>query len=472
MKKYEELIVQIQSQIENKVWSVGDKLPSLRQQAELSGMSLMTVLNAYQTLESLGWIVSHARSGYFVAPQIHYSEPKKLAVEIQKTEEVDINDFIFDVLQASKVSDMVPLGSVYPDPKLFPRAKINKSLVSAANNMSALSLSDNLPPGNENLRRIIAQRYAAMGMNISEQEIVITAGALEALNLSLQAVTKPGDWVVIESPTFYGALQSLQRNNLRALSVRTHPQTGIDLDALEKACQTHSVKACWLMTNHQNPLGSSMPPEQKKKLVEILTKYNVYLIEDDVYNELYSSARKPVPAKAFDNNGMTLHCSSFSKSLMAEYRIGWVAAGSKALEIQKLQLMSTLSTSTPIQLALTNYLTSRHYESHLKQLRRKLEQRKFIIWQTIRAEFPSYVNVNYSEGGYFLWIELPEHVDTMQLYHRALADKITIAPGAMFSTNKQFDHCFRLNASFECTAPIVSAIKRLGELISIMLTEK
>ena len=198
----------------------------------------------------------------------------------------------------------------------------------------------------------------------------------------------------------------------------------------------------------------------------------MYLIEDDVYNELYSSARKPVPAKAFDNNGMTLHCSSFSKSLMAEYRIGWVAAGSKALEIQKLQLMSTLSTSTPIQLALTNYLTSRHYESHLKQLRRKLEQRKFIIWQTIRAEFPSCVNVNYSEGGYFLWIELPEHVDTMQLYHRALADKITIAPGAMFSTNKQFDHCFRLNASFECTTPIVAAIKRLGELINIMLTEK
>ena len=399
MKKYEILINQISKQIESKIWNVGDKLPSLRKQADLSGMSLMTVLNAYQTLESQGWVVSHARSGYFVAPQVHYSSPKVSGLEIESTEAVDVNDFIFDVLQASKIPNIVGFGSVYPDPNLYPRTQINKSLMSAASNMPVSSLLDNFPPGNELLRHIIAQRYAAMGMNIPEQEIVITAGALEALNLSLQAVTKPGDWVVVESPTFYGALQSLQRNNLRALSVRTHPQTGIDLDALEKALQSHAVKACWLMTSHQNPVGYTMPVDKKKQLIELLAKYQVYLIEDDVYSELYFSSRKPLPAKAFDSGGMTLHCSSFSKSLVAGYRIGWVAAGKKSLEIQKLQLMSTLSTSAPIQLALANYLTSRHYESHLKQLRRKLEQRKFAMWQAIRRELPSNVNVNYAEGG-------------------------------------------------------------------------
>lgn len=471
MKKYEKVIIQIRQQIENKVWHVGDKLPSLRTQADLSGISLMTVLNAYQTLESQGWLVSHPRSGYFVAPQIHYSESKVPGAEVLQSEEVDINDFIFDVLQASRIPNIVGFGSVYPDPTLYPRAQINKSLMSAASSMPVSSLLDNLPPGNGHLRHIIAQRYAAMGMNIPEQEIVITAGALEALNLSLQAITKPGDWVVIESPTFYCALQSLQRNNLRALSVRTHPQTGIDLEALEKAFQSHPVKACWLMTNHQNPLGSSMSAEKKQELIELLTKYQVYLIEDDVYNELYFSGRKPLPAKAFDPRGMTLHCSSFSKSLVAGYRIGWVAGGKKALAIQKLQLMSTLSTSAPIQLALANYLTSRHYESHLKQLRRKLEQRKFAMWQALRNEFPAYVNINYSEGGYFLWVELPENIDTTTLYHRALENKISIAPGAMFSANKQFDHCFRLNASLECTEPICKAIKCLASLIKSMVKE-
>lgn len=469
MKKYEKLIIQIRQQIENKIWNVGDKLPSLRKQADLSGISLMTVLNAYQTLESQGWVVSHARSGYFVAPQVHYSAPKVSGLEVETSEAVDINDFIFDVLQASKIPSIIGFGSVYPDPKLYPRTQINKSLMSAASNMPISSLLDNLPPGNEALRHIIAQRYAAMGMNIPEQEIVITAGALEALNLSLQAVTKPGDWVVVESPTFYGALQSLQRNNLRALSVRTHPQTGIDLDALEKALQSHAVKACWLMTNHQNPVGYTMPIEKKQQLIELLTKYHVYLIEDDVYSELYFSSRKPQPAKAFDPRGMTLHCSSFSKSLVAGYRIGWVAAGKKALDIQKIQLMSTLSTSAPIQLALANYLTSRHYEGHLKQLRRKLEQRKFAMWQAIRREFPANVNVNYAEGGYFLWVELPEHLDATKLYHSALKHKISIAPGAMFSANNQFDHCFRLNASLECTDRVNRAIKELAKLIKIML---
>ncbi len=469
MKKYETLVVQIREQIEHKIWGIGDKLPSLRKQAELSGMSLMTVLNAYQTLESQGWITSHARSGYFVAPQVHYTEPKVSGQEVQSTETVDINDFIFDILQASKTPNIVGFGSVYPDPKLYPRTQINKSLMSAASHMPISSLLDNLPPGNENLRHIIAQRYAAMGMNIPEQEIVITAGALEALNLSLQAVTEPGDWVVIESPTFYGALQSLQRHNLRALSVRTHPQTGIDLEALAKVLQSHKVKACWLMTNHQNPLGSTMPLEKKQRLIELLTEHNVYLIEDDVYNELYFSGRKPMPAKAFDPRGMTLHCSSFSKSLVAGYRIGWVAAGNKALDIQKIQLMSTLSTSAPIQLALANYLTSRHYESHLKRLRRKLEQRKFAMWQAVRDEFPASVEVNYSEGGYFLWVELPANLDATKLYHVALKQNISIAPGAMFSVNNQFAHCFRLNASLECTEPVKRAIKQLAQMINTML---
>ncbi|PKH57743.1 GntR family transcriptional regulator [Shewanella sp. Choline-02u-19] len=471
MAKYENLVEQIRRQIQNGIWKVGDKLPSLRKQTEISGVSLMTVLHAYQVLESQGWIVSHARSGYFVAPQVQYLSPKKSEVTIHTTENIDINDFIFDVLQANRTPHLVDFCSVYPDPKLYPRHQVNKSLMTAARNMPTSSALDNLPPGNEDLRQLIAKRYAAQGMNVHPDEIVITAGALEALNLSLQAVTQAGDWVVVESPTFYGALQSLQKLNLRALSVRTHPQDGIDLEALEKALQSHSVKACWLMTNHQNPLGCSLSDEKKQALIQLLADYNVYLIEDDVYSELYFGGKKPLPAKAFDQQGMTMHCSSFSKCLVAGFRIGWVAAGRMALPIQKLQLMSTLSASTPIQLALAKYLSSCNYEKHLRQLRRKLEQRKFANWQVLRTYFPANVSIHYSEGGYFLWIELPEHLNATTLYQRALKERISIAPGKMFSASKQFNHCFRLNSSFECSDREVGAIKRLAELIQNMLDE-
>lgn len=471
LAKYEELVEQIRGQIENEVWTVGDKLPSLRKQTEISGMSLMTVVHAYQVLESQGWVVSHARSGYFVAPKIEYSHAKTSDVTVQKTEEVDINDFIFEVLQANRKPRIIDFGSVYPDPKLYPRQQINKSLMSAARTMPTSSALDNLPPGNKDLRQLIAKRYAAQGINVHPDEIVITAGALEALNLSLQAVAKAGDWVVVESPTFYGALQSLQRLNLRALSIRTHARDGIDLDALEKALKSHDVKACWLMTNHQNPLGCTLSNEKKQRLVALLAKYNVYLIEDDVYNELYFGGTKTLPAKAFDLQGMTMHCSSFSKSLVAGFRIGWVAAGKMAQPIQKLQLMSTLSASAPIQLALAEYLSTRNYENHLRQLRRKLEQRKFATWRMMRTYFPDSVTINYSEGGYFLWVELPEHLDATALYRLALQENISIAPGKMFSLSKQFEHCFRLNSSFECSISAETAIKRLAQLTQAMLNE-
>ena len=314
MTKYEQLAEQIRDQIQNEIWRVGDKLPSLRKQTELSNMSLMTVMQSYQVLESQGWIVSHARSGYFVAPKIATASTTPVKIAIDTAESVDINDFIFEVLQSSRKPNIVSFGSVYPDPQLYPKNQVNRALTAAASSMPVSSALDNFPPGNDELRHIIAKRYAAQGITVHPDEIVITAGALEALNLSLQAVTKAGDWVVVESPGFYGALQSLQRLNLRALSVRTDPQTGIDLESLEKALKSHSVKACWLMTNHQNPTGFTMTTEKKEQLMALLAKYGTYLIEDDVNNELYFGGDKPLPAKAFDKNGRVMHCGFIFQS--------------------------------------------------------------------------------------------------------------------------------------------------------------
>ncbi|MCK6261666.1 PLP-dependent aminotransferase family protein [Vibrio sp. ZSDE26] len=471
MAKYVELAEQIKDQIRNDVWEIGCKLPSLRKQTELSGFSLMTVMNAYQLLESQGWVVSHSRSGYVVAPKV----PDSIAPaanhqnQLQISESIDINDFVFDILQASRKKSVTNFGFAYPDATLYPQNRVNKSLMKTAREMPTSHALDNLPPGNETLRKIIAKRYASQGITVNPDEIVITAGALEALNLSLQSVTQAGDWVVVESPAFYGALQALERLNLRALFVKTHPKDGIDLNALEQALSTHPVKACWLMTNFQNPLGFTLSDEKKKRLIELLSAHSVYLVEDDVYNELYYGNTKPLPAKAFDTKGMTLHCSSFSKSLVAGFRIGWVAAGKNALKIQKLQLMSTLSTSAPVQLTLANYLSTRHYENHLKQLRRKLEQRKFQTWQLLRSTMPKEVDVHYSTGGYFIWVALPTHINATELYRLALKEDISIAPGEMFATNQQFNHCFRLNASLEISEKVERALKRLSVLMTKLI---
>nr|WP_318381656.1 PLP-dependent aminotransferase family protein [uncultured Enterobacter sp.] len=468
MKKYQRLAQQLREQIELGVWQPGDRLPSLREQVVNSGMSFMTVGHAYQLLESQGRIVARPQSGYFVAPRAVRQQPAPPA-QVMRDEAVDINTYIFEVLQASGNAAVVPFASAFPDPHLFPQQQLNRSLANVSKTATAMSVLENLPPGNAELRHAIARRYAQQGMTISPDEIVITAGALEALNLSLQAVTNPGDWVIVENPCFYGALQALERLRLKALSVATDVNEGIDLAALAQALEEYPVKACWLMTNSQNPLGFTLSAEKKARLVALLTAHNVTLIEDDVYSELYYGREKPLPAKAWDTQDMTLHCSSFSKCLVAGFRIGWVAAGKHARRIQQLQLMSTLSTSSPMQLALVDYLATRRYDAHLRRLRRTLAERKQQSWQALMRHLPAEVKIHHNESGYFLWLELPAPLDAGVLSERALAHHISIAPGKMFSTSDAWIPFFRFNTSWEWGAREEQAVSTLGQLIREML---
>lgn len=360
----------------------------------------------------------------------------------------------------------MPFGSAFPDPSLLLQPRLSRALAGVARKISPQSSVTNLPPGNESLRRNIAQRYAASGMNVSPEEIVITAGAMESLSLSLQAVTQPGDWVVIESPAFYGALQAIERLRLKAIAITTHPQNGMDLDALEQVISQYPIKACWLMTHFQNPLGSTMSWPQKKRLVALLQQNNISLIEDDVYGELYFGAERPLPAKALDQHRQILHCSSFSKCLAPGFRVGWVAAGEHAQRVQHLQLMSTVSASVPTQLAIADYLSQGGYDTHLRRLRRMMEQRLNALRQAVVEHFPKNVKISHPSGGYFLWLELEPPFNASELYRRALAQGVSIAPGRMFTTGNQFDHCFRLNASFAWSEQSEKAIRILAMLIT------
>ena len=464
MKKYQQLAEQLREQIASGIWQPGDRLPSLRDQVALSGMSFMTVSHAYQLLESQGYIIARPQSGYYVAPQA-IKMPKAPVIPVTRDEAVDINTYIFDMLQASRDPSVVPFASAFPDPRLFPLQQLNRSLAQVSKTATAMSVIENLPPGNAELRQAIARRYALQGITISPDEIVITAGALEALNLSLQAVTEPGDWVIVENPCFYGALQALERLRLKALSVATDIKEGIDLQALELALQEYPVKACWLMTNSQNPLGFTLTPQKKVRLVALLNQYNVTLIEDDVYSELYFGREKPLPAKAWDRHDGVLHCSSFSKCLVPGFRIGWVAAGKHARKIQRLQLMSTLSTSSPMQLALVDYLSTRRYDAHLRRLRRQLAERKQRAWQALLRYLPAEVKIHHSDSGYFLWLELPEPLDAGELSLAALTHHISIAPGKMFSTGENWSRFFRFNTAWQWGEREEQAVKQLGKLI-------
>jgi DNA-binding transcriptional MocR family regulator len=353
MTLYEAYASDLAEAIAAGVFRPGDRLPSVREACRQRGVSPATVFKAYYLLEAEGLIRAAPRSGYYVNPRPsdrrlpEPKSPRPKAVGIT----VSTDDLVYDILASLKQRSGVPLGSPFIDPTLFPLERLRHSLAAAMRRLDPWSTVEDLPPGNRRLKRHILKRYLAHRTKLAESEIVLTHGALPALNLCLAAVTKPGDAVVIESPTFYVALQALQRRSLKAIEVATDCREGIDLGRLAQVLEKRRPAACWLMTNFQNPLGSLMPDRKKRDLVALLARHEVPLIEDDVYGELYQGDTAPPSAKSFDRRGLVMHCACFSKTLAPGYRVGWTAAGRFAAQVERLKLMTLLTGAIPTQAA-------------------------------------------------------------------------------------------------------------------------
>jgi DNA-binding transcriptional MocR family regulator len=303
-------------------------------------------------------------------------------------------------------------------------------------------------------------------VRLPPDELVITTGAMEALNLCLQVVTEPGDLVAIEAPAFYATLQVLERLKLKAVEIPVHPRDGIDLNILADRLAQLPVKACWFMSSLQNPMGASLDADKKHQLYALLQQHQVPMIEDDVYAELYFGTQPPRPVKSLDSDGLVMHCGSFSKCLAPGYRVGWVAGGRYAQQISRFKLMTTISPSVPIQAALADYLQHGGYDRHLRKLRHTLEAQQASMLASAARHFPASTRVTRPAGGYFLWFEFPEQVDSLQLFQQALAQGISLAPGPIFSATRRFGNCARLNYGHAWDARSEQAMAVLGRIIA------
>jgi DNA-binding transcriptional MocR family regulator len=464
--RYRELADELAELIAHGTLRAGDRVPSVRELCRERSISPATAMRAYELLESQDLIESRPRSGYYVSARPRQPEaPRRARLRARRTR-VEVNDLVFEILEAARDRDVIPLGSAFPGPTLFPWAKLARYLGSSARHMDPWSTVESLPPGNDELRRQIARRYLRFGTRVAAEEIIVTSGALEGLTLALQTVTRAGDLVAIEAPAFYACLQAIEAAGLKALEIPTHPRDGIDLSALQLVIDKHKVAACWFMTTFQNPLGATLSAEKKRELVQLLAARGIPLIEDDVYAELYFGDERPKPAKAFDTQGLVLSCGSFSKCLAPGYRLGWIAAGRYARDVQRRKITSTLATSMPIQSGIALMLRQEAYDAHLAKLRHALKVQQQGALASLRRHFPrSSYSVAVPEGGYFLWVELEEGVDALEVHRRALESGISVAPGPMFSARREFRNCLRLNYGHPWTAQMDRAIGELGSII-------
>jgi DNA-binding transcriptional MocR family regulator len=463
--RYECIVQTLSRLIERGVLRPGDRMPSLRDTREKCGASLGTVMHAYVRLEDVGLIEARPRSGYYVRSRLSRpaAEPVMSSPPTVSTE-VNVANLVFDVLEAIKRPEIVPLGSAFPSPEHFPIDQLNRAAANAARRLPVWSSVRDLPPGNFELRRLIALRYAEAGVDIVPEDIVITCGGMEAINLSLNAVAKPGDIIAIESPTFYSSLLSIERMGMKVVEIATSPRDGMDLGSLQNALDAVDVAACLVMSNFQNPLGALMPNEKKRELVAMLAKTNTPLVEDDVYAELYFGQTKPPPAKSFDRSGLVLHCGSFAKCLAPGSRTGWVVPGRFKSEVERLKFISTISTSSLPQAALAEYLKHGGYERHLRRFRDRLAEALAAMTQAVTTHFPAGCRLTQPLGGYMLWIEMPKSIDALRLHRLALGEGISIAPGPLFSVKGKYKNCVRLNYGHFDVKSTVNAVRTLGRL--------
>lgn len=461
---YEQVADHIVTLIDKGTLQPGERLPSIRKLSSQMDVSISTVLQAYMVLEGKDWIEAKPQSGFYVRPARHLPPEPQASTPSPAVTRVGVSELVAQVFQSAHDPQMIQLALSTPSPEHLPVKRLNRLMAGATARSGARALSYDFPPGYGPLRHEIAKRLIDAGCRLSEDEIVTTHGTMEALNLCLRAVAKAGDIIAIESPAFYGTLQIIESLGMKALEILTDPREGIVLNELASALRRQKVRACLFVTNYSNPLGSCMPDANKKALVELLARREIPLIEDDIYGDLCFSTTRPKTAKAYDKQGLVLLCSSFSKTLAPGYRVGWTAPGRFKPQVESLKFTSSMATTTAPQMAIADFLQSGGYDRYLRKLRRVLMTQVQQMSNAVGRYFPAGTKVTRPQGGYVLWVELPRSVDSLELHRRALAQKISIVPGPIFSAKQKYRNFIRLSCGLPWSEKVDRAVQTLADL--------
>ncbi|MBD3906949.1 PLP-dependent aminotransferase family protein [Chryseobacterium sp. Ch-15] len=454
----------LEDQILSETLRIGDKLPSIRSVQKIYDVSLNTVKLAFLELESKSLIEARPKSGYYVSKT---SQRKCALPSVSKPEtcqnKSDPEDLISKVFDTLHYKDIRQFSLGVPDPSFLPIAKLNKGVIKTIRNLEGSGTAYEPLEGSFNLRRNIAKWSLVLEGKITEDDLITTSGAMNAIFNCLMAVTKRGDTLAIESPVYFGIIHIAKAMGLNVIELPTHPVTGVDIDALRKIID--KVDACCFISNFSNPLGSLMPEERKKELVQLLTYHNIPLIEDDLYGNLYFGTSRPKPCKAFDEAGIVMWCGSVSKTLAPGYRVGWVAPGKYKEKILRQKLIQTISTPSLYQEVIADFLENGRFDHHLRGFRQKLHTNCLKYQRAVEEYFPESTKISQPQGGFVLWLELDNKIDTAQLYDVAVKQNISFAPGRMFTQHDQFNNCMRLNFALKWDESLENDLKRLGTIV-------
>lgn len=460
---YRQVIDLVDENIESGLLLPGDRLPSLRKMSQHVGVSVPTVRQAYIELERQRRVESRPQSGFYVRHRSSNPIVRPSSGEDCCPVSLDCRNLMQRVYDGINHPELVPLGIANPS-MAKPAAKaLHRAMKRVMSRTEGRSIGYATTLGEPALRRQIAWHYFdTVGAKVDPDGICITNGAQEALLLALRAVAEPGAIIAVETPTYHGVLELIDSLGMLAIEVETCPEEGVVVAEVERTLAQHDVQACVFSTTLGNPLGVSMPDADRRRLLEVLEKHDVTLIEDDVYGDLCFDSNRPTPAQFLPGKARVVTCGSFSKTAAPGYRIGWIVAGGLIDRIGQLKRAFSCSSGLLQQITLADFLATGDYSRHLATLRPVLKQNAERMSALVAENFPAETRTSKPVGGSVLWIEMPVAVDAVELFDSAIEAGISIAPGRIFSPGVRYQNCVRLSHGHPWSTRIEDAIRWLG----------
>ena len=467
MFQYQKIVLLMEADINDGIYGKDERLPSLRHVCERYQVSMSTAILSYQKLEQQGVIYSRSKSGFFVSINNTHNIPApKKSQPSHVANFVNIGQMSMALVDEAYDKNLIKLGAAVPDASLLPISNLSRIIAGVARRENKALATYEKVQGNIKLRDQIVKLMKDCGVQCQTSDIMITNGCLDAIGLALKSVAKAGDTIITESPTYFGILQVIEALGMKVVEVATDPKTGLDLDEIKTIIATQTITACIVMPTYSNPLGATMPAENKQKLVTMLSAKNIAIIEDDTNGMLSHKGNRPKALKAYDDKNNIVYCASFSKFISPSLRVGWLLAGKFAEQVTYQKFLNNISTSSLSQYALAELLQKNTHRTVIKKAVQKYQSRMYLLRQWVDCYFPKGTSISDPEGGFVLWVELPSGYDVVAIYKRAYEKNISITPGVIFSTQKAYKNHMRLSCASVDVPQLKESIKKLATIIS------
>ena len=374
---------------------------------------------------------------------------------------------IRELLKLTTMPEIISFAGGLPAPELFPIEDMEKVDVEILRKEGRQAVQYGTTEGYNPLREKIAKRMkSAFDIDCTFEDLIVTAGSQQGLSLLGQIFLNKDDIVLVESPTYLGAINAFKLNFPKFIEVPTDDK-GIVPEALEKIlAENDRVRLMYVIPEFQNPTGITWPLERRKAVMDIMNKYEIPVIEDNPYGEIRYGIDKLPSLKSMDTQGKVVFMGSFSKTFMPGFRLGWIVAPDDVVDkFVKFKQSVDIGTSTFGQRQAAYFCKMYDMEAHIKQITDLYAKRRDLMCDSMEKYFPKEVKFNRPQGGLFTWVTLPEGIDAKALMRKAIAKNVAYVPGVIFYPNDGEVNHFRLNYSNMTEDRIVEGVKRLGELL-------